>query len=106
MNKIIEKDIKKYINWLKTKCTVSIYRCNVCHYSQGHPIVYCSKCSGRMVHIKNEPYLESFKEEYAEDHYGEKSLLFYKHEFTRLLNKEISWNDWYEVVDKIMKKEK
>lgn len=52
--------ILDFIGWLRNN-RQTVYRCDQCGYYQGHQIIYCPKCSGKMQYKKNETLEQAFR---------------------------------------------
>ena len=81
---------KKFIKYLKER-QVLHYVCTSCGYSQGHPIVYCPKCPGK-IYLKKETEYEFFRRNKEV-----RNSVYYKH----LCSNDISWIEWREIIDNI-----
>jgi len=67
------------------------YKCNMCGYSQGHQIIYCPKCPGKMKQTITAE-LENFK----------KNPIEYKYKYTSLFSVTLTNDKWLKIAKEII----
>ena len=87
---------KKFIKHLK-EIKVQFLVCNLCGYRQGHPIIYCPKCPGKMRLMTESEYTYFCRKRDPEN------AISYKWRCAKFTDEQyISQADWKKVVKQVI----